>query len=139
VRQTEYGYTHVFGAACGATGQSVALVLPHANTAAMNLFLHELSGQLAQEVHAVLVLDNAGWHRSRELIVPANISLLYLPPYAPELNPMERVWKQVKHRHLSNRQFGDEEAVVEACAEAWNLLTAEHLRSPFGTQATMGR
>lgn len=131
-RQTEYGYTYVFAAVCPATGDSVALVLPWANTEMMTWFLAELALAVPAGAHLVLVLDNAGWHRSHDLIVPGCISLLFLPPYSPELNPVERVWGHLKKRRLSNRVLVDEEAVVEACAEGWSGLGAERLKSLCG-------
>ena len=74
-------------------GVGAALVLPGANTAAMNLHLAEISTQVAPGAHAVITLDGAGWHRpGGDLVVPDNISLLALPPYSPELNPVENIW-----------------------------------------------
>jgi transposase len=73
-----------------ATGADVALVLPEATTAAMNLFLAEFAAGLPGDIHAVLVLDRAGWHVAGALAVPANVTLLPLPPYSPELNPIEK-------------------------------------------------
>ena len=83
-------------------------------------------------MHAVLVLDRAGWHGARALTVPPNVTLVPLPPYSPELNPVERVWLYLRERFLSLRVFADYRAIVDACCIAWKRLVAEpdRTRSP---------
>lgn len=71
------------------------------------------------EGHAVIVLDGAGWHLSKSLKTPKNISLLRLPPYSPELNPKENFWQLIKNNKLSNRIFDSVENIMDACQEAW--------------------
>jgi len=83
VKQTEYQALYIFSAVNPVTGNSAAMVLPTANTVLMNLFLAHLSEQVGSDVQVVLVLDNAGWHVSADLVVPMNLALLRLPPYAP--------------------------------------------------------
>ncbi len=73
----------------------------------------------------MLVLDGAGWHNPKALAVPDNITLVLLPPYSPELNPVERVWLYLRERFLSLRLFDDTEAIINACCTAWNALVAE--------------
>ena len=98
-------------------------MLPHANIGAMNLHLAEIAKEVAPTAHAVLVLDGAGWHQTGgELQVPANISLLHLPPYAPELNPVENLWAYLRSNKLANRVFATYDAIVSACCDAWNWL-----------------
>ena len=127
-----YEWAYIFAAVEPTTGADVALVLPGATTATMSLFLAELAAGLPEDVHAVLVLDGAGWHVSGDLVVPANLTLVHLPPYSPELNPVERVWPHLRERCLSLRVFADYRAIVDACCTAWNRLVAEpgRLRSP---------
>jgi hypothetical protein len=126
VRQHGFASAHLFGAVCPARGEGVALVLPEVSTAAMNVFLAELSRALPAGTHAALVLDGAGWHVSEDLTVPADLSLVPLPPYSPELNPVERVWEHLRERWLSHRVLaGGYEAVVDAACAAWNALLAE--------------
>src|SRR4029450_3429504 len=94
-------------------------------TATMNLFLAEFASGLPSDVHVVLVLDRAGWHRARALAVPADVTLVPLPPYSPELDPVERVWLYLRERFLSLRVFADYRAIVEACCAAWTRLVAD--------------
>ena len=98
-------YTYVYSAIEPKTGESVSLILPYVNTDWMTVFLQELSDRYAKD-EIVLVLDGAGWHRSRGLVVPANIRLVCLPPYSPQLNPVEQLWKGVKDRFFGNAYFG---------------------------------
>ena len=93
-RDTRYEWAYLFGAVCPARGVAAGLVLPYADTAAMNAHLAEIAATVAPGAHALLVLDGAGWHRGEALLVPPNITLLKLPPAAPELNPVENVWQR---------------------------------------------
>ena len=95
----------------------------------MNLHLVEISRTVTPGAHAVLVLDGAGWHKlGGALRLPDNISLLTLPPYSPELNPVENIWQLLRQNHLSNRVFATYDAIVDACCHAWNALTAQPTR-----------
>ena len=89
----------------------------------MNRHLAEISAHVLPGRHAVLTLDGAGWHQSGgRLKVPDNISLLHLPPYAPELNPVENVWEYLRQNWLSHRVWESYDAIVDACCEAWSKL-----------------
>ena len=111
---------------CPERGEGVALVLPEVSTAAMDVFLAELSRAVPAGTHAALVLDGAGWHVSPALEVPPNLTLIHPPPYSPELNPVERVWEYLRDRWLSHRVLaGGYAAVVDAACAAWNALLAE--------------
>ena len=95
----------------------------------MNAHLAEISRQVAPGAHAVVTLDGAGWHQpGGKLRVPDKISLLPLPPYSPELNPVENVWQFLRQNHLSNRVYETYEAIVHACCDAWNALVAKPKR-----------
>jgi hypothetical protein len=107
------------------TNNAFALVLPHANTAAMQEFLDRFAATLGEDEHVAMILDQAGWHGSNSLSVPANITLIPLPAYSPELNPVERVWLYLKERFLSHRLLDDYDAIVDAACKAWNRLLAE--------------
>ena len=97
-------------------------MLPFCNSATMALHLAELSLAVTPGAHAVVLLDQAGWHTSAKLDVPANISLLPLPPKAPELNPVEIIWRFLRDNWLSNRIFASEHEIVDHCSYAWNKL-----------------
>ena len=98
-----YTFVYAFAAVEPATGRDFCLVLPEVSTTAMNKFLRHFSATLADDEDAVMVLDGAGWHTSHALLVPTNVTLLRLPPYSPELNPIERVWLYLREQHLSHR------------------------------------
>ena len=91
----------------------------------MQVFLDHLAASRPPDVHIVMPLDGAGWHISRDLKLPDNITLVVLPPYSPELNPVERVWLYLRERFLSLRLLPSTDAIIDACCEAWNRLTAE--------------
>ena len=95
----------------------------------MNLHLAEIGTQVAPGARAVLVCDGAGWHqRGKEPRVPANIRLLSLPLYSPELNPMENVWDYLRQNKLCAAVWDSYDAIVEACKTAWNWLIADPAR-----------
>jgi len=98
--------------------------MPYANTEAMAAHLTEIAREVAPGAHALLILDGAGWHSARHLVVPPNITLMALPPYSPELNPIENVWQFLRQNRLANRVFDNYDAIVDACCEAWNDLLA---------------
>ena len=101
-------------------------MLPCADKPAMALHLAKISQAVAPGVHAVVVVDGAGWHKpGRALRLPNNISFLVLPPYCPELNPQENVWQVLRQNYLSNRVFNTYTAIVGACCDAWNALVAQ--------------
>ena len=120
--------TYIFGAVCPREGKGAALVLPHCHTEAMNLHLAEIAAAVAPGAHAVLLLDRAAWHMSDKLVVPANITLVPLPPRCPELNTMENVWQFMRDNWLSNRIFQSYEVIVDHCCHAWNRLTDQPWR-----------
>jgi transposase len=91
----------------------------------MNLHLAEISRHVTLGAHAVVLLDGAGWHKTgRRLCLPDNISLLRLPPYSPELNPVENIWQFLRQNFLSNRIYDSYDAIVDACCAAWSGLIA---------------
>jgi hypothetical protein len=126
---------YLFGAICPKRGTGAALVMPSANTEAMQHHLDEIARNLAPKAHAVIVLDQAGWHTTGKLRLPENLSLLPLPPNSPELNPVENVWQFLRQNKLSNRIFGGYEAILAAACDAWNSLLADPARiTSIGTR-----
>ena len=101
-RDTRYEWAYIFGAVCPERAIAAALVLPFANREAMNLHLREISQCVSEGAQALLVVDGAGWHTTARLQVPDNITLLILPPYAPELNPVENIWQYLRQNKLGN-------------------------------------
>ena len=122
VRDHRYTWAYLFGAVCPKRGVGAAVVMPTVNVEAMNIHLAEISQGVSEGAHAVLVLDGAGWHTSPKLQLPANISLLPLPRYAPDLNPVENLWEFLRANFLSHRVWESYDAIVDACCSAWNAL-----------------
>jgi hypothetical protein len=100
VREYEYAYAAV----SPHDGVLDSLVLPEVNTEAMGLFLAEVSARHAAEF-IIMVLDGAGWHKAKRLPIPANMRLIPLPPWSPQLNPAEHVWDELREKWFINRQF----------------------------------
>ena len=92
-------------------------------------FLDAFARALPADQHAIMVLDQAGWHGAKALRVPDAVTLVPLPPYGPELNPVERVWLYLREGFLSHRVLDGYAEIVAACCQAWNALTPERLRS----------
>jgi transposase len=97
-------YTYAFGAVCPETGNIFSLIMPYADSQAMNIFLKLLSEQQQNE-RIILCMDKAGWHTTKQLAVPQNIILWFLPPYSPELNPVELIWRELRAKYFNNKTF----------------------------------
>jgi transposase len=119
----------VFGAVEPLTGSSVSMVASKANAFSMREFLRGVSRELVRGDHAVLVLDGAGWHRSKELRWPANVTPLFLPPYSPELNAIERLWLSMRQHHWSNRSYAAIGDIVLAAVQDLAKVDKATLRS----------
>ena len=113
-------------------------MLPRCTTEAMALHLAEISQAVAPGAHAVLLLDQAGWHVSSKLVVPANITLVPLPAKAPELNPVENIWQYLRENWISNRVFTSYTDILDHCCEAWNKLTDQALAHHVHRPARLG-
>ena len=94
-------YTHVFSAVCPHDGESFSLILPYADSESMEIFMEGLSEQYSQH-RLILVMDQAAWHRTSNLKKFANIRIIYLPPYSPEVNPTEHLWEHIREKYLRN-------------------------------------
>ena len=114
---------YIFGAICPAQGKGVGLVLPRCTTAGMTLHLNEIAQAVTPGAHALVLVDQAGWHQSKKLVVPDNITLVPLPSKAPELNPVENIWQYMRENWISNRIFSSYSDILDHCCEAWNKLT----------------
>jgi hypothetical protein len=124
-KDQRYASAYIFGAVCPLEKKAAALILPVCNSWAMTQHLAEISRQIAEDAHAVIVVDGAGWHSARELVTPDNITLITLPPYSPELNPVENLWHYLRSHWLSSQVFADIDAIIDACVGAWNRFVAE--------------
>jgi transposase len=131
VRQTQYDYLYVLGAVCPVSGNTAGLLAPNLNTGTVNAFFDQLAKEIAPDVHVVLIWDQAGYHTSGELKVPANVTLLPLPPRSPELNPVENLWHYLRSHHWSNRSYDDYDCLREAACDAWqrSCLHGELIKS----------
>ena len=114
---------YLFGATCAVRGIGIAHVAERASTASMNKHLAVIGEAVAPGAHGVVVLDGAGWHSSGDLLVPPNLTLLHLPPYSPELNPMEQIILFLKSHRFAYRVFEHVAALKEACRTGWQWLT----------------
>ena len=101
VKQTQYEWLYVISAVCPKTGQSVGMLSPYISTEIMNVYLKQFAAEIFSDVHAVLIWDQAGFHKSKELVVPENITIIELPAYSPELNPVENLWQYLRSHFWS--------------------------------------
>ena len=117
------------GGSQSGNGGKVGLIFSTVDTDVVNLFLKELGDEVPKGHHAILVLDGAGYHQSKGLQIPSNISLRHLPPYSPELNPIERLWKHIKENYLGNTVSEGMQQLFERGMAAWEKVTKEIVRS----------
>jgi len=115
-------WAYILGAACPARREAVGVVLPFLNARSVSVHLELIGRKVADGAHAILVLDGAGFHIAKDLQIPANITLMKLPPYSPELNPIENVWAYLRGNQLSNTVYETYDEIVTACCEAWNFF-----------------
>jgi transposase len=129
VRDNRHDSVYLFGAVCHARGVGAAIIMPSVNTEAMNEHLKEISTQVSPVAHAVVLCDGAGWHQQgKRLITPDNITLLRIPSYSPELNPMENIWDYLRGNKLSSLVWDSYEAIVDACKDAWEFFIGDRER-----------
>ena len=134
VRQTGFSSLYVLAAVCTTTGAMSAVIMPTLNTEVVNLFLGAVRRELPAGVHAVLIWDGAGFHTSEDVVVPSNVSLIQLPPYSPELNPVENLWHYLRAHRWSNRLYRDYDALQPIMP--LDLPVKLHFpRKPIGEQA----
>jgi transposase len=131
VRQTKYEWLYVLGAVCPQTGQSVGLLCPYLNTKVMNVFLEQFRREVDPAVHVIWLWDQAGFHTSKELQIPSNITIVSLPPYSPELNPMENLWHFLRSHYWANRAYTDYDDLRFAAVDAWQqaALDTDRIKS----------
>ena len=118
------------------------MLAPYIDTAVINVFLEQFAQQLGPNVHAVLIWDQAGFHTAKAIRVPQNITLLPLPPYSPELNPIENLWHYLRAHYWANQEYADWEALAQAACTAWQRVCLQPdliktiCNAPYLTRAT---
>jgi hypothetical protein len=123
----EREFVYVYGAVSPLQGELDWRLCRQMNTVRMGEFLQQVSQAHPTEL-IVMVLDGASSHKAKELAIPDNIRLLALPPYAPELNPQEHVWDEVREKEFPNRVFNHLDAVVRQLAQGLPRLAADSQR-----------
>ena len=124
-------YRYVYGAVEPLTGESCFVVMPYCNTESMNMFLEELSNTFPRD-KIILVCDGAAWHKSGSLRIPENIELVFIPPYTPEMNPIEQIWKEIRKRGFKNEVFHTLQKVVDRLCDTICSLSNETIKSITG-------
>ena len=119
---------YLYTAVSPKTGKDFTLIAPNVNTDCMNVFLQQMSQWLGDQ-KAIIVLDQAGWHKSKTLLIPKNIMIIYLPPYSPELNPVERLWQYIKDNVLKNRIHESLDTLENDLCNFFNSITTATIRS----------
>jgi putative transposase len=127
IREFRYAY----GAVEPQTGESFFLIMPYCNTDCMNIFLRELSVAYPNDF-ILMVMDGAAWHKSKGLQIPSNIGLFPLPPYTPEMNPIEQIWKEIRKRGFRNEIFQTLEKVVDRLCDTICSLSSATVKSITG-------
>lgn len=105
-------YTYAYAAVSPADGILDTLILPHVNTVCMQIFLDEVATRHPED-RIVMITDGAGWHNSESLLIPENMRLVKLPPYSPELNPVEHIWDDLREKSFHNRVFNSIDALEQ--------------------------
>lgn len=121
-------YRYAYGAVDPIDGEGFFLVMPYCNTECMQVFLEKLRLTYPEDV-IVLVCDGAAWHKSGQLKVPDNIKILHIPPYTPEMNPIEQIWRELRTNGFRNEVFPTLEKVVNRLCDTINHLTQDTIIS----------
>lgn len=127
IREFRYAY----GAVEPLTGESFFLVMPYCDTICMNVYMKHLSKAFPNDL-LLLVMDKASWHRSKGLIIPENVRILHIPPYTPEMNPIEQIWKEIRKLGFRNEFFKSLDKVVDRLCDTINSLTMDTVKSITG-------
>ena len=120
-------YVYAYAAVSPLDGKLDSLVLPEVNSGCMQVFLTEVASRYPSE-NIVMVLDGAGWHKSKSLVMPSNLKLLFLPRYAPELNPQEHVWDELREKSFHNKTFDTLDALENSLVDALGALEMQNSR-----------
>ncbi len=124
-------YRYVYGAVEPLTGEGFFLIMPYCNTVCMNVFLAELSKKYPKD-KIILVCDGAAWHKSKSLVIPDNIELIFIPPYTPEMNPIEQIWKEIRKIGFKNEVFQTLKNVMDRLCYVIRSLSKNTIKSVTG-------
>jgi transposase len=119
----------IFGAVNPKTGEKFGLILPKLDSDNMQIFLDEFSKTIMKGEHVIMILDGSYAHKNSILIIPENISFIFLPPYSPKLNPIERLWKWIKSHYLAFKKYSNIEEIIDSGVDGWNKTSAEIIKS----------
>jgi putative transposase len=128
IQQKIREYRYLYGAVEPLTGDSCFRILSHCDTVCMNAYLKELSAQFKDD-YILLVCDNAAWHKSKGIIIPDNIEILHIPPYTPEMNPIEQIWDEIREKHFANLTFDSLVQAINQLCKAVKSLRKEIISS----------
>ncbi len=120
-------YTYAYAAVSVSDGNMDSLILPHVNGDCMQIFLDEVAARYPND-QIIMVLDGAGWHKNGSLMIPDNIRLLSLPPYSPELNPVEHIWDDLREKEFLNRVFDSIDSLEDHLEKALHDMEHDHDR-----------
>lgn len=120
-------YTYAYAGVFVDNGEMDSLILPNVNTKCMQAFVNEV-GERHPNERIVMVLDGAGWHRSKELKIPSNVRFLPLPAYSPELNPVENIWEEIREKYFSNKVFDSLDSLEDHLTIALGEMEQDHER-----------
>jgi transposase len=131
VRQTEYEWLYVVGAGCPESGESVGLFSSTINSDVVNIFLKQFAEEISRDVHVLLLYDQACFHTSKMSKIPENMTIVPLPPYSPELNPVENLWHYLRSHYWANRIYAGYDALRLAAVDVWQkaALDKEKVKS----------
>ena len=124
-------YRYAYGTVEPLTGSSFFYIMPYCNTDCMNIYLDLLSKNYERD-KILLVCDGAAWHRSKGLIIPKNITLIPIPPYTPEMNPIEQIWKELRLKGFKNEAFHTLDDVIDRLSDTIQSLSTETVKSITG-------
>ena len=121
-------YRYAYGTVEPISGDSFFLVMPQCNTVCMNIFLEELVKKYPND-KIILCCDGAAWHKAKSLQVPENIQLIFIPPYTPEMNPIEQIWKEIRKIGFRNESFPSLNKVIDRLCETIRSLSSSVIKS----------
>ncbi|HFI2666662.1 TPA: IS630 family transposase, partial [Streptococcus suis] len=121
-------YRYCYGAVDAHSGESFFIIVGGCNSDWMNEFLDQLSEDYPDD-YIILVMDNAIWHKSQTLNIPENIEFIFIPPYTPEMNPIEQVWAEIRKRGFKNKIFRSLNEIIDKLQEVIQNLSPSQLKS----------